>query len=196
MEPLKDWIYCNSMLFCNDGSEQKSMYCHILTEPQGPTCQEVHAWSSQGRWDSGLVLGSQKPSLNWSSFSWHHTRRCFVPFPQVTRHWKNTTDHYFQYSSTQIPPKNIMINLYIQIQLKIILKDIFPPHLRKTRDILGVKPATPNFCCPNPSTTSICSRNKGTKLTLEQVCISAYCAHHEKVLSHSVMSDFLWPQGL
>ena len=93
-------------------------------------------------------------------------------------------------------PKNAMINLYIQIQLKTILKDIFPPCLRKTRDLHGVKSATPNFCCPNPSTTSICSRNKGTKLTWEQVCISAYCAHHENVLSHSVMSDSLWPRGL
>lgn len=152
-------------LFCKDRFNRKNPY-HILTEPQGPTCQAAHAWSSHGLRDSGLVLGLQKPSLKWSSFSSHHTCRCFVPFPHVTGHCKNITDHYlFPMLINTMPYK--MTHLHIKTQPK----DIFSLH--SSRDIHWVSSAT-STCCPNPSAPSICPRNKDTKITLEQVCILCY----------------------
>lgn len=61
-----------------------------LTAPQAPTCQDAHSGSSQLPTVGGLLDGSQKCSLSFSSSApiLQDTCRCLIPFPQVTRHWK------------------------------------------------------------------------------------------------------------
>lgn len=132
------------VLFCKDGLNQKNS-CHILTEPHGPTCQEAHVGSSHGLRDSGLVLGLQKPSLRWSSFSSHHTCLCFVPFPHVTRHYKNTIDHY-SFSvliNTNTLQNDTMINVhyYDAVERQFLRKYSF----HSSRDINCIRLATPNW---------------------------------------------------
>lgn len=137
------------MLFCKDGLNQKNPY-HILTEPHGPTCQEAHEWSSHGLRDSGLVFGLQKPSLKWSSLSSHHTCRCLVPFPHVTRHCRNVIDHYLfsVLISINASQNDTMINLHIKTQLKDHSQDIFLSLLQR---YLLHKDQPPQPYCPNPS---------------------------------------------
>jgi len=62
----------------------------ILTAPQTPTCQDAQSGSSQFPTAWGLLDGSQKCSLSFSSPApmLQDTCLCLIPFPQVTRHWE------------------------------------------------------------------------------------------------------------
>lgn len=69
------------------------IHCGWLTAPQMPTCHDAHSGSWQLSVAAGLVDKSQYCSLSFSSSPpMQVTSLCFIPFPQVTRHWWAETD--------------------------------------------------------------------------------------------------------